>query len=85
MSGKNQKRVKKAVDEILEMPQRNSKFASGQWRGKRERRIGALRIMYSYCKECRQNGHEIYNNCPDCETTPNDMATFYDIIKRHKF
>jgi len=85
LSGENQRRIKQAVDEILEMPQRNSKFAQHQWRGKRERRIGDLRIMYSYCKECRQNGHTTYNNCLDCEDTPDDTGTFYDIIESHRF
>jgi len=85
LSNEYQRRIKQAVDEILETPQRNSKFAEHQWHGKRERRVGDLRLMYSYCKECRQDGHETYNNCPDCDTTPDDTATFYDIIEGHKF
>lgn len=81
----NQRRIQRAVDEILDIPKRNSRFGKGQWRGKRERRVGDLRIMYSHCEECRQKGHTIYNNCPDCDSTPDDVGTFYTIITGHKF
>lgn len=85
LSPVNKKRIKKAVDEILERPQRNSKFAKQQWRGKRERRVGDLRIMYSYCKECRENTHIRFNVCPECEKIPDETATFYGIVESHKF
>jgi mRNA-degrading endonuclease RelE of RelBE toxin-antitoxin system len=85
LSRENQKRIQEAVDEILEVPQRNSKSAKAQWKGKLERRVGALRIMYSYCKKCREFKHQIFNRCPDCENTPDETAIFYDIIESHKF
>ena len=85
LSRENQKRIQQAVDEVLEMPQRNSKSGEGQWKGKLERQVGGLRIMYSYCKKCRQDRHTIYNRCPACETTPDETATFFDIVESHKF
>jgi mRNA-degrading endonuclease RelE of RelBE toxin-antitoxin system len=86
LSHENQRRIKNTVDEILDDPKHNSKFGSGQWRGKRERREGHLRIMYSHCEECRQDKHDIkFNMCPNCDTMSDDTATFYAIIDDHKF
>lgn len=85
LSRENQKRIKQAVDEILEAPQRNSKSGEGQWKGKIERRVGALRIMYSYCKKCRSDKHMVYNRCPNCQNTSDETATFFDIVESHKF
>jgi len=85
LSNENKERIQSAVDEILNFPKRNSKFAKGQWRGKRERRVGSLRIMYTHCSECREERHISINNCPDCDSINDDVATFWTIIVGHKF
>ena len=85
LSQENKIRIKHAVDDILMYPKRNSKFAKGQWRCKRERRVGALRIMYSYCRECREESHISINDCPDCDESDDETVVFWTIIQSHKF
>mgnify|MGYP001036731255 CR=1 FL=1 len=79
------KRIQKKVDEIVTEPYRNIKFGAGRYRGKREERVGDDRIFFAICEQCRKEGHQIYNLCGDCDTTPNNMITFIEIVEGHKY
>jgi len=79
------KRIQKKVDEIVTNPYRNIKFGAGKYRGKREERVGDDRIFFVICEQCRKEGHRIYNQCKDCDSTPDNMITFVEILEGHKY
>jgi len=79
------KRIKQRVDQIVASPYANIDFGAGQYRGKRKDRAGDDRIVFTVCEQCRNEHHEKYNDCSDCNTTPNNMVTFWEIIEGHKY
>ena len=79
------RRIEGAIKEILNAPYRDIDFGKGLWRGKRKRQVGGDRITFVVCKQCRELGHEIFNQCGDCNDTPDETVIFASIIESHKY
>lgn len=79
------KRVQNAIQTILAAPYQNIDFGKGIYRGKRKWRVGSDRIIFVVCKQCRELEHQIYNQCNDCDSTPDETVIFVTIIEGHKY
>lgn len=79
------KRIKDTIQEILRSPYQNIDFGKGLWRGKRKYRVGDDRITFVVCKQCRDLGHEAFNQCNNCDDTPDETVIFVSIIEGHKY
>jgi mRNA-degrading endonuclease RelE of RelBE toxin-antitoxin system len=82
LDGKFQKIAEKLRDEIIEDPLRNSLVMKADYRGLRRRGKGPIRILYAYCKDCRQRSDEIERGCPDCKDYPDEAVKFYYVGHR---
>ncbi len=78
--------VLKQIHESLEIlssdPTGESKHLKGNYKGKRSHRPNGIRIIFAYCKECRELKHTIYNKCKDCETYPDQNLMLFDVDDR---
>jgi mRNA-degrading endonuclease RelE of RelBE toxin-antitoxin system len=79
------KRIKQKVDEIVEDPYRDIRFAAGRWRGKREERVGDDRLIFAVCEQCREQEHERYNHCFNCENIKGNTVRFFETVDSHKY
>jgi mRNA-degrading endonuclease RelE of RelBE toxin-antitoxin system len=79
-------RIQKRVDQIIANPYANIDYGKGEWRGKRKDRVGGDRIIFTICEQCRKEHHQEYNNCIDCNTTPdNNLQSNEKVICSHIF
>ncbi len=69
--------AKKLIDEILQDPLRTSEVMKADYRGLRKRRKGRIRILFAYCKDCRQRNDEATRGCPDCSTMSDETIIFF--------
>lgn len=81
---KIRERIENEMREIIANPFGNSFTLTGNLKGKRKKRIGDIRITFAYCKECRENGHECFNMCVDCDKLNNEIIKFFDVNWRGK-
>ena len=79
------RRIEGAIQEILNGPYQRIDFGKGLWQGKRKRRVGDDRITFVVCKQCRDLGHQMFNQCSDCDDTPDETVIFVSIIDSHKY
>ena len=79
------KRIKGKIQEILNVPYLHIDFGKGLWQGKRKERVGDDRITFVVCKQCRKLGHQVYNQCRDCNDTSDETVIFVSIIEDHKY
>lgn len=78
--------VKESFQAVLADPFADSEPMSGDFKGWRRAKFKRLRIMYVVCHECRENGHQQYNRCQDCDMVPdgNRLVIFTAIRDRDK-
>ena len=79
------KRIESAIQEVLNGPYGDMDFGKALWRGKRKKRVGDDRITFVVCKQCRDLGHQGFNQCSDCDDTPDETVIFVSIIESHKY
>lgn len=79
------KRIEDAIQEILNGPYQDIDFGKGSWRGKRKKQVGNDRITFVVCKQCRDLRHQVFNQCRDCDSTPDETVIFVSIIESHKY
>lgn len=83
---KHNQQVLNQIEESLEIlssdPKGESKLLKGNYKGKRSHRDGKIRIIFAYCKECRELKHTILNNCKNCEDYPDKNLMLFDVDDR---
>lgn len=53
-------------------------FLHGNLEGKRSFWVSRnIRILYAYCKQCRQEGHVESNSCEDCSKMEDETVVFF--------
>ncbi len=64
---------------LLEHPLANKTyFLHGDLAGKRAFSVSKnVRIIYAYCKRCRQENHVQLNNCHDCSNRADETVVFF--------
>ncbi|GEM_PF-1196124 len=78
-------RILKRIQEICASPYNDIRFAKGQYRCKREGRVGNDRFLYTVCKQCRELGHTTVNGCPACSQIKDETVIFVMMIDSHKY
>ena len=63
-------------------PRGESKRLKGNLSGKRSHREGNYRVIFAYCKECRELGDFKYNKCKNCEIYPDHNLFFFNFDNR---
>lgn len=77
--------IQNTIQHILQDPNSNIDFGKGRYRGKRKWRAGDDRIFFVVCKQCRELEHQDFNQCDDCDETPDETIKFVMIIEKHKY
>ena len=78
--------VERRIEDILLDPRRYRDFGKGRYRGKKKVRLNRKdRLFFVFCEECRKFGHRSFNQCDDCENTPNNTVKFAFILFDHKY
>ena len=84
--GRRIKRINDTADKIVADPYHNIEFGKGRYRGKREYYAwNGDRLIFTVCEQCRELGHNEISQCANCETTPDNMIMFWEIIEGHKY
>jgi len=79
-------RILKRTQEICATPYDvDTRFAKGEYRGKREGRAGDDRFLFVVCKQCRELGHMSMNGCPVCSEIKDETVIFVMMIEGHKY
>ena len=76
------KRILGKVEEMKNDPYRNSKEYIADLKGKRKMRVGAYRLVYAVCEDCRAKGYEVLNQCFECESKKDNSIVYFDVIHR---
>ena len=80
------RKIEERIDDLKADPWHNTKFLKGQYRGKRKLWLNRSdRLVFVICEECRELGHTIYNQCSDCDTTPENTLVIGFIIFGHRY
>ena len=80
------KRVKAKIEDLRQDPRHNAPFGKGQWRGKRYIYISrADRLFFAICEECRRENHRRFNQCLDCDETPDNVFVIFCCIFGHDY
>lgn len=78
--------VESKIKEILLDPYHYRDFGKGIYRGKKKVRLNRRdRLFFVVCEECRKLRHKYYNQCNDCDETPDKTVKFAFIIFKHKY
>ncbi len=78
--------IEERIDTLIDDPWHNTRFLKGQYRGKRRMWLNRVdRLVFVICEECRELDHIIYNQCSDCDTTPENALVIGFIIFEHKY
>lgn len=79
-------RIREEMNEILAHPYDKIRYATGRYRGKRERRVGIDRLIFVVCKQCRDQKHAgKFNVCSDCGKTADETVVWVMIVEGHKY
>ena len=79
-------KIEEKIQDLVSNPWHNTQFLKGQYRGKRKLRLNSRdRLVFVICEECRELNHMKYNQCEDCETTPENTIKIAFIIFGHKY
>ena len=80
------KRVETKIEDLRQDPYHNAPFGKGQWRGKRYIRISrADRLFFAICEECRREKHQRFNECLECDVTPDNVFVVFCCISGHDY
>lgn len=82
LDGNFKKIAEKLRDEIIANPLRNSLVMKADYKGLRRRGKGPIRILYAYCKDCRQRNDEAERGCLDCKDYPDEAVKFFNVGHR---
>lgn len=78
--------VEARIEDLKADPWHNTQFLKGQYRGKRKLRLNRRdRLVFVICEECRELEHQIYNQCENCDETPENTLKIGFIILAHKY
>lgn len=72
-------RAKNLIEEMKLNPMRNSEIMKGDYKGLRKRRKGRIRLLYAYCKDCRNRNDHIRRQCEGCDTRDNETLMFFRV------
>jgi len=80
LDGSFKKQAKKLIQEIIQDPLRKSSVMEADYKGLRKRRKGSrIRVLYGYCKDCRERGASNYVGCGDCSDVDDDTIKFFAV------
>lgn len=71
------KKVEALIKEIMKGPLRKSELMKGDYKGLRKRKKGRIRILYAYCKDCRERGDDVNRGCAFCKDMTNETIIFF--------
>lgn len=74
--------ISNLIRDIIQEPFRNSVVMEEDYKGMRRRAKGRIRILYSVCGDCRENGHMEYIKeiCRDyCESNSDITIVFFHV------
>lgn len=71
------KKIKALLDEITKNPLRKSEVMKAHYKGLRKRKKGRIRILYAYCKDCRERGDDGNRGCAFCEDMLDEVIIFF--------
>lgn len=69
----------KLIGEIGDDPLRSSQVMVADYRGLRKRRKSRLRILYAYCKDCRQRNDDSARRCQGCSDIKDETIIFFHV------
>jgi hypothetical protein len=79
-------RAEERIQDLINDPWHNTEFGKGQYRGKRKLWLNRSdRLVFVICEECRELNHFVYNNCSDCDDTPENTIVIAFIIFGHDY
>lgn len=84
LEGVHSKLAKKLIDEIRENPLHDSIVMRAEYQGLRRRAKGRVRILFTYCRDCRERHDEQNRGCPDCDQKPDEFIRLFDVGLRGK-
>ena len=70
-------RVKALIKEIAQNPLLKSEIMKSDYKGLRKRKKGRIRILYAYCKDCRDRGNDEVQGCAICEDMSDETIIFF--------
>ena len=65
------------IEEITRDPLRKSEVMKDDYKGLRKRRKGRIRILYAYCKDCRERGDDKNRGCAACKDMLDETIIFF--------
>ena len=71
------KKVSVLIKEISQNPFMKSELMKGDYKGLRKRKKGRVRILYAYCKDCRERGDDKNRKCGCCEDMSDETIIFF--------
>jgi len=86
LRGSYLERIEEKIQDSVNDPWHNTQFLKGQHRGKRELRLNRTdRLVFVICEECQELERYIYNQCEDCDDTPDNTIKIAFIIFKHNY
>lgn len=70
-------KVKALIKEITQNPLLKSELMKSDYKGLRKRKKGRVRILYVYCKDCRERGDDVNRDCAFCKDTADETIIFF--------
>lgn len=69
----------KLIRETRENPLRNSEIMVADYAGLRKRRKSRIRVLYAYCKDCRQRNDDSARRCQGCSDIKDETIIFFHV------
>ena len=79
LDGSYRKIADKLIKEIIQGPMRNSEIMQVDYEGLRKQRKGRIRVLYAYCRDCRERNDQLKRGCLDCEERKDDSIIFFQV------
>lgn len=70
-------KVKALLKEITQNPLLKSEIMKSDYKGLRKRKKGRVRILYAYCKDCRNRGDDVDRGCAFCSDMNDETIIFF--------
>ena len=71
--------AKKLIQEIRADPMRNSEVMVSDYKGLRKRRKSRIRILFAYCRDCRNRNDQMNRGCALCELRNDETVIFFHV------
>jgi mRNA-degrading endonuclease RelE of RelBE toxin-antitoxin system len=77
LSNQYKQKMDDLIKEITQDPLNKSELMMSVYKGLRKKKKGRIRILYTYCKDCRGRGDDSYRACDGCNKRNDDTIIFF--------